>query len=120
MKKNVIRLTESDMVRLVKRVVREQFNDSRKNRPDDFEFGDKIVKLINAPKKRIQLALSKLPMNVSSILISDGEEVDFSDVDICSYPKLEMIIVKNTPNNFSEVVDCDWEDHGDGIYLKLQ
>jgi hypothetical protein len=109
--KKVIRLTESDLVKLVKKVIKEQYSE------DDFEFNtinrdeqnrithqhsDKFVALSGYSSKQIQRALSNLSENVGYIAFLDCEYADFSNINLCEFPELKFVNLTGTPNNLEE------------------
>ena len=114
--KKVIRLTESDLTRLVRKVIKEQpIEDDRittfgsTNRP--------MVILQGRTSKYVQKALRNLPPNVITIALKFCEGADFSEIDICEFPKLLYVLLTDTPNNFEEYVNCEYEKVGDDKYF---
>jgi hypothetical protein len=125
MAKKILRLTERDLTRLVRRVIKEQFTD------DDFEFNtttkndrgdlehihnDFDVLLHRKSSKQVQRALSNLSENVQYIAFPYCEYADFSNIDLCEYPDLRFVNVQGTPNNFEETQDGCYDDIGGGMY----
>jgi hypothetical protein len=121
----IVRLTEKDLNRLVRRVIKEQFTD------DDFEFNtttkndigdlehihtDFNVLLKRKSSKQVQRALSNLPESVQFIAFLNCEYADFSDVNLCEYPDLIFMNLKETPNNLEETQDGCYDDMGGGLY----
>lgn len=116
--KKIIRMTESDLVRLVKKIVKEQRTTNRDEFGNlEFEFSDKLVMLRGANQSRVEKILSKLPETIVFLAIVDCEFADFSNVDICSFPNLEYVNLKDTENNFEENIDCDFNAMNDGLYI---
>jgi len=141
--KRIVRLTESDLVRLVKRVIKEQddsFFDELENDLDndnfesDFSYDSErndirsmgksgnlkhesnkdFVVLDGFNSKSVQKAISKLPKTVKFINFSNCENADFSGVNLCEYPELVFVNVKGTPNNFEETQEDCYETLGNG------
>ena len=115
--KKILRLTESDLVRLVKKVIKEQVeDDDRPLNSKKFMFDDNILLLKGASSKTIQHYLSQLPDTIRFIAIVNGESADFSDVNICGFDELYLVNLMNTPNNFEDTVDCDYDKVTDFMY----
>ena len=74
-------------------------------------------KIRNASKREVDRFLENLPEDTRFILVSNCEYADFSSIDICSFPKLIMINLKGTDNNFdAQNYDCPFTDFGNGVY----
>lgn len=112
----LIRLTESDLKRLVKRVIKEQQVERDEQGELEFEFNDKMVLLKDMDKEQVQNYLSKLPESLIFLAIVNCEGADFSDVDICSLQNLHFVNLRGTPNNFEESVDCDYTAVMDDLF----
>lgn len=115
--KKIIRLTESDISRLVKKIIREQEIRGDEFFYEDFDVSKKMLMLRGANKITVEKILSKLPEKIVFLAIVDCENADFSNVDICSFPNIEYVNLKGTPNNFEENVDCGFEEIMDGLYV---
>ena len=126
MAKRIMRLTESDLVRLVKRVIKEQYDDN------DFEFNSNIrddkgdlehehsgfkVMLKGKSSKQVQRLLSNLSENLHYLAFHNCEYVDLSNVDLCEYPNLKFVNIQETPNNFEETQDECYDKFDDGMYI---
>lgn len=111
----IVKLTESDLTRLVKKIIEEQRNFDEQGELN-FEFDDKFVLLRDLTQKKVQYYLSRLPETVKYLSILDCEAADFSDIDLCSFPSLYTVNVRGTKNNFEETVDCNYNILIDGIY----
>ena len=121
----IVRLTEKDLTRLVRRVIKEQFTDDdfefnttiRNDRGDlEHEHNDLMVMLKGKSSKQVQRLFSNLSENVRFIAIIDCEYADFSDVNLCEYPDLRFVNLKETPNNLEETQDGCYDDMGGGLY----
>ena len=125
MAKKIMRLTESDLIRLVNKVIKEQYDDN------DFEFNttirndegdlehmhsDWMVTLKGKSAKQVQRLLSNLTETVAFLAIIDCEYADFSDVNLCEYPKLRFVNLKGTPNNLEETQDECYHNMGGRMF----
>ena len=125
MAKRIMRLTESDLVRLVRKVVKEQFDDN------DFEFntkfvndrgdleqehGDSMIFIQGKSSRQVKRVISKLSEKISFIAILDCEYADFSNVNLCEYPNLRFVHLRGTPNNLEETQDECYNNMGGGMY----
>ena len=106
--KKILRLTESELVRLVKKVIKEQEDDDRPLNSKKFMFDESVLLLKGASSETIQHYLSQLPDTIRFITIVNGESADFSDVNVCGLDELYIVNLMNTPNNFEDTVDCDY------------
>lgn len=113
--KKKIKLTESELVGLVKKIINEQEHRDE-NGELTFQFNDKFVLLRNLGQKKVQHYLSKLPRTVRFLSILDCDGVDFSEIDLCSFPSLITVNVRGTKNNFEETIDCEYHEIMDGLY----
>lgn len=133
--RKIVKLTERDLNRLVRRVIKEQ-QDSFE---DDFEFDAKkqdisrkdntgnlkhesnkfMVHLDGFNSKSVQKAISNLTESIRFISFARCEYADFSEVDLCNdFPDLHYVNVKGTPNNFEETQGDCFEQMGDGYVIK--
>lgn len=133
--RKIVKLTERDLNRLVRRVIKEQQNSFE----DDFDFDVKkqdysrrdntgklkhessklMVHLDGFNSKSVQKAISNLDESVKFISFANCENADFSDVDLCNdFPDLHYVNVKGTPNNFEETQGDCFEQMGDGYVIK--
>ena len=97
--KKIVRLTESDLTRIVKRVIKEQEN-------IDFLVKREIY-LKNASSKDIRKTLQKRfdPQETIGIFIHNSEFVDFNEFpEICD-SNVAIIVLRNTENNLTEVCE---------------
>ena len=110
----IIRLTESDLIKLVRRVIKEQDNEMDRWRQRDLDAG--LVLLEHKDANTVQMVLSSLPQNLKFLTIKNCEGADFTDIDICNFPELIFVNLKNTPNNFEEMVDCEYVKVDDDMF----
>ena len=120
--KKVIRLTESELVEVIKRVSKSiQIKPIEKYTPSDhyerkIEVGGKTVYLHNVDANTVQEVLNDLPKSIMVLGVKNCEGADLSNVNLCDFPNLVMVILNNTPNNFEETVDCEYTNLGRGVY----
>ncbi len=126
----IVRLTESDLVRLVKNIIKEQENkptlwDLLQMEEDavvDFTKQPGFVTVKNASLKIVNEVLEKLEVinddiaKVEYIRIANCEGADFSNVNLCQYPKLKFVNLKETPNNLEETQSECFKNLGNGLY----
>ena len=106
--KKTIRLTESELIGLVKRILKEQVD--TKTKPQS------LVELKNADSEKVQATLNNLPSSMVFLALLDCEYADFSNIDICSFPNLIFVNLAGTPNNLKEYMPCGAEDMGDNKF----
>lgn len=106
--KKKIRLTEDELVSLVKKVIKEREDELDIDNNEVVDVDERGVRLKNASAETVQSVLSEIPEGVYFIKIQNCESADFSGVDICSMLRLVMVTIINTPNNFEDVVDCEY------------
>jgi hypothetical protein len=125
MARKIMRLTESDLVRLVKRVVKEQYDDNdfefntkiRNDRGDlEHEHNDSMILLKNKSSKQVNRLLSNLSENVKFIAIVNCEYADFSEINLCEYSNLMIVNLQGTPNNLTETQDECYESVTDEMF----
>jgi hypothetical protein len=110
----IVRLTERDLNRLVKRVIKEQ---DENNDESIVELNSKMILLRGATSKVVQKVISQLTDEIRFIAFLDCEEADFSNVDLCNdFPNLHFVNVKGTPNNLEETQEDCYELSGEGGY----
>ena len=127
--KKVIRLTESDLVRLVKNVIKEQKEETLREmiqrEPEaKVDLSKKhYVFIQNASEKLVNKVLSllrgidELNGEIKFMSIQDCEGADFSGANICSLYGLMSVSTKGTPNNFVDTVDCEFDVAKDYLFL---
>lgn len=100
-----IRLTESELIKFVKRIIKEQemsnndeelkmFMEKRDTREVEFE---------NKDSHFVSQILKNLPPNIERISLINCEMADFSDIDMCEFPSLTMVDLSGTKNNFEKM-----------------
>ncbi len=123
--KKIIRLTESDLNRLVKRIITEQNDDrdralsqnggeprrvpmrNRNLETSGYENDGRLLMLRNESADVVREHISNLGRNTQFLGIINCEYADFSDIDICGHNRLLFINVEGTDNNIDEQdYDC--------------
>jgi hypothetical protein len=134
--KKTVRLTEADLARIVKRVIKEQqYNDDDMDELEGFvnHLGNNRDQLdviksdmkddrffhVEDADERTGNQLLKNFMKVSRgkakfISFINCEGIDFSGVDLCQYPELVFVNLHGTPNNFEETQNNCYEKVGEG------
>jgi hypothetical protein len=136
--KKIVKLTEADLARIVKRVIREQndndmdelegFVDHLRNNRDQMDVvksdmtDDRFFHVEGADRRTANQLLKNF-LKVSRgrarfIAFIDCEEVDFSGIDLCEYPELVFVNLPGTPNNFEETQNDCYEKIGEGYAFK--
>ena len=111
----IVRLTESDLTRLVKRIINEQ-GSNKINGTGIKKFSSELVLLIGASEGTVSNVLQILPKGLKFLAIVDSEFADFSNIDVCKFPKLVSINLRGTENNLEENIDCEFEEALNSIY----
>jgi len=108
--KKIIRLKESDLTLIVKRVIKEQMG-----MEDDFEGVEEVSQmsflLQNADKNTatnlLKKYMAKHSQTVNFVAVLRCEGVDLTDINFCECPNLLMVNLRETPNNYEETQgDC--------------
>ena len=136
--KKIVKLTEADLARIVKRVIREQddndmdelegFVDHLRNNRNQMDVvksdmtDDRFFHVEGADRRTANQLLKNF-LKVSRgrarfIAFIDCEEVDFSGIDLCEYPELVFVNLPGTPNNFEETQNVCYEKIGEGYAFK--
>jgi hypothetical protein len=103
--KKIIRLSESDLVGLVNKVIKEQKNEKLKTKFTYSESGSMVIEY--ADSKYIKTILSQLPKDILFLAIMNSQFADFDGVNLCDYPNLQFINLRGTKNNLdSQNIDC--------------
>jgi hypothetical protein len=100
----IVRLTERDLTRLVKRVIKEQ----PENIGGIVEISKELIHLDGASSRQVEALLNNLPKEIKFLVIINSEYADFSNIDLCGFPNLLFVNLKGTENNFEEEVNCDY------------
>ena len=126
MAKRIVRLTESDMNRLVKRIIKEAMevgDDGNMSDYGEYNYGDNSNSgghiIENASKREVDRFLRNLPENAKFIVINNCEYADFSNINLCDFP-LRTLALTGTENNLEEqefASYCISEKYGDGFYM---
>jgi hypothetical protein len=110
----IVRLTESDLTRLVKRIINEQPEDGV-NYNVRGQIGYHSIQ--ESSKQEVDRFLENLPENTKFLNIKDCEYADFSNIDMCAFPELIFVNLRGTENNFDrQDYDCPYDQYGDGLY----
>lgn len=136
--KKIVKLTEADLARIVRRVIKEQddndmdelegFVDHLRNNRNQMDVvksdmtDDRFFHVEGADRRTANQLLKNF-LKVSGgkarfIAFIDCEEVDFSGVDLCQYPDLVFVNLPGTPNNFEETQNDCYEKVGEGYAFK--
>jgi hypothetical protein len=103
--KRILRLSESDLVGLVNKVIKEQKNEKLKTKFTYSESGSMVIEY--ADSKYIKTILSQLPKDILFLAIMNSQFADFDEVNLCDYPNLQFINLRGTKNNLdSQNIDC--------------
>ena len=133
--KKIVRLTEADLARIVRRVIKEQpeFDDDTESMMNHFDENPEqmnviksdlrepsLFRIVGADKRTATYLLKNhLKMdggNAEFIAILNCEGIDLSGIDFCQYPKLKFLNLKGTPNNFEETQEDCYTHMGNGAY----
>jgi len=119
--KKIIRLTESDLTKIVRRVINEAKNNGGTVKPESQEIITNSTIIINNKKKeKVKEIIDSLTSDIVIINIIDCEYADFSDIDVCGFPELDFINLKGTDNNFKQQgYNCFGDSPIDNMFLRL-
>jgi hypothetical protein len=115
MAKKIMRLTESDLVRLVNKVIKEQdeYEVDEPHYTFDREFG--LVLLVGGNSKQVRKMLKNLPNTLKYLALRDCDFADFEGIDLCSFDDLKNVNLLGTENNLEEQgYECldKWDEDG--------
>ena len=120
--KRIVKLTERDLTRLVRRVIKEQQMELQfptpKQRKKPHQEERDLLMLKGDSDEEVSEKLSELSENIRFLAIFDCEYADFSDIDMCSFPNLVAVNLKGTDNNFEEQGYECFSDMGNGLYSR--
>ena len=120
--KRIVKLTERDLTRLVRRVIKEQQMElqfptpKQRKKPYQEDRGQLMLKGDSA--EEVSEKLSELSENIRFLAILDCEYADFSDIDMCSFSNLYFVNLKGTDNNFEEQGYECFFDMGNSLYSR--
>jgi hypothetical protein len=119
--KKIIRLTESDLTKIIKRVINEDKNNGGTVKPKFEEITtNPTIVIKNKKKEKVKEIIESLPSEIIMISIIDCEYADFSGIDVCGFPELDFINLKGTDNNFKQQgYNCFDNSSGDNTFLRL-
>jgi hypothetical protein len=85
----------------------------------DSKISEHRIFMVNQSSEVVQKLLSLLHLfdELIFLAIVDCESADFSDVDMCSLPKLTFINLSGTENNFNEQGYECFNDEGKGMFF---
>jgi hypothetical protein len=120
MRNKIVKLTESDLVRLVKKIVKEQELDRPVKYFDDRQalkdFDKNKVLVVKGNSEIVEKVLNNLPKTIKMLSFYNCELADFKNIDLCEFPNLGLVTLLGTPNNF-KIYQGDCFDDGDDTEL---
>lgn len=113
--KKVTRITESDITRLAKKIVKEQ--DELGFDEPHYQFDKEIglVLLVGASSRQVKKILRNLPTTLRYLSLRDCDFADFDGIDLCSFGTLRNVNLMGTENNLEEQgYECleQWDERG--------
>lgn len=114
--KKVLRLTESELIGLVGKVINEKKGTNSRQKHYRYDEENKSIYLENGDQSDMDKILSELPEDIKFLLFwnCDGF-ADFSNINICELPEIIFVNLRGTKNNFEELFDC-YEKMGNDMY----
>jgi hypothetical protein len=115
MAKKIVRLTESDLVRLVKKVVNEQDEYGIDEPHYTFDAENGYVLLVGGSSRQVRKILRNLPDSLKYLALRDCDFADFDGIDLCSFNDLKNVNLLGTENNLEEQgYECldKWDEDG--------
>lgn len=117
--KKIVKLTESDLTRIVRRVIKEQ-EDNMGDDAELLEMNPLHFLIKGADERAATFILNKYirenKNTVRFIAILDCEGIDFSGIDFCEFTDLVLVNLTGTPNNFEETQGDCYKKMSDNMY----
>jgi hypothetical protein len=115
MRNKIVKLTESDLVRLVKKVINEQDNFSLDEPMYRFDKERGMLFFEGGSSRQVRKILKNLPLNITYLSLRECDFADFDDIDLCSFPSLKNVNLIGTESNLEEQgYEClnKWDERG--------
>ena len=114
--KKVLRLSESELIGLVSRILNEKKGGDARQKHYRYNEENGSILLGYGNQSDIDNILNNLPENLKflALMYCDGF-ADFSNINICEFPQITFVNLRGTKNNFEELFDC-YEKMSDYMY----
>ena len=115
MAKKIMRLTESELVRLVRKVINEQDEYGVDEPHYTFDAENGYVLLVGGSSRQVKKILKNLPNTLKYLALRDCDFADFDGIDLCSFDDLKNVNLLGTENNLEEQgYECldKWDEDG--------
>ena len=115
MAKKIMRLTESELVRLVRKVINEQDEYGVDEPHYTFDAENGYVLLVGGNSRQVRKMLRNLPDSLKFLALRDCDFADFDGIDLCSFNDLKNVNLLGTENNLEEQgYECldKWDEDG--------
>ena len=115
MAKKIMRLTESELVRLVIKVIKEQDEYGVDEPHYTFDAENGYVLLVGGNSRQVRKILKNLPHTLKFLALRDCDFADFDGIDLCSFNDLKNVNLLGTENNLEEQgYECldKWDEDG--------
>ena len=115
MAKKIMRLTESELVRLVRKVINEQDEYGVDEPHYTFDAENGYVLLVGGNSRQVRKMLRNLPDSLKFLALRDCDFADFDGIDLCSFNDLKNVNLIGTENNLEEQgYECldKWDEDG--------
>ena len=120
MAKKIMRLTESELVRLVRKVINEQDEYGVDEPHYTFDAENGYVLLVGGNSRQVRKILKNLPHTLKFLALRDCDFADFDGIDLCSFNDLKNVNLIGTENNLEEQgYECLDQRDEDGQYRPL-
>ena len=135
MRNKIVKLTESDLVRLVKKVINEQDNFSLDEPIYKFDkqlgmlflegaravkdFDKNKVLVMKGNSEIVKKVLNSLPKTIKMLSFYHCEFADFRNIDLCEFPNLRLVGLIGTPNNFKRNQGGCFGDGDNDLYSRI-